>query len=95
MRRILKYLLIFPVAGITLILLIALTKALLVYSIYSFFLVNISSLFGLDLMPSRAIAILATTCSVLLFPFSHLARVVGSIFNLFARSFQDSPSARR
>ncbi len=68
MRKGLKYIFLFLAIGIAVILLIGLSKALFVLSIYSFFLGKISSILGLDLMPSRVVAILATMVTIMLLP---------------------------
>lgn len=68
MKRVIKYILIFLAVSIGVILLMALLGGLFVSSIYSFFLGKIFSIFGLDLMLSRVIAIFPTIFSLLLLP---------------------------
>jgi hypothetical protein len=68
MKRVYKYVLVFLTGGIGAILFIVLVKTSIAFLIYSFFLGKISSALGLDLMLSRAIAILFSIASLFLIP---------------------------
>ena len=68
MKRVYKYVLVFLTGGIGAILFIVLVKTSTAFLIYSFFLGKISSALGLDLMLSRAIAILVSIASLFLIP---------------------------
>jgi hypothetical protein len=67
-KKILKYTFLFLVIIVGMIILSALMKALFIYGLYSFFLEKISSMFGLDMMWARLIAVFAIVATLLALP---------------------------
>ena len=66
--KIIKYAFVFFAIAIGLIILSTITKTLFAYGIYAFFLEKVTTIFGLDLVEARTIAIFLTIVSLLALP---------------------------